>query len=88
MGVPLATWHNVSNYPSTKPGALRLLAPQRGLIAIGQNQNREPFMIRSFFPPSSFLRNLGSRVLGERDEPGFSALDETLSEFRVAFHLS
>jgi len=27
-----------SKYPPAKPGALRLLAPQRGLIAIGQNQ--------------------------------------------------
>ena len=27
-------------YPPAEPGALRLLAPQRGLIAIGQNQNR------------------------------------------------
>ena len=30
----------LSNYPPAEPGALRLLAPQRGLIAIGQNQNR------------------------------------------------
>jgi len=36
-----------SNYPPAKPGALRLLAPQRGLIAIGQNQNREPFVVDS-----------------------------------------
>jgi len=36
-----------SKYPPAKPGALRLLAPQRGLIAIGQNQNREPFIVRS-----------------------------------------
>jgi len=28
----------LSKYPPAKPGALRLLAPQRGLIAIGQNQ--------------------------------------------------
>jgi len=27
-----------SNYPPAKPGALRLLAPQRGLIAIGKEQ--------------------------------------------------
>jgi len=35
-------------YPPAKPGALRLLAPQRGLIAIGQNQSREFFTIQSF----------------------------------------
>ena len=35
-----------NNYPPAKPGALRLLAPQRGLIAIGQNQNREPFIVQ------------------------------------------
>jgi predicted enzyme related to lactoylglutathione lyase len=29
----------ISKYPPAEPGALRLLAPQRGLIAIGQNQN-------------------------------------------------
>ena len=28
-----------SKYPPAKPGALRLLAPQRGLIAIDRNQN-------------------------------------------------
>jgi hypothetical protein len=27
-----------SKYPPAKPGALRLLAPQRGLIAIGKDQ--------------------------------------------------
>jgi hypothetical protein len=27
-------------YPPAEPGALRLLAPQRGLIAIGQDQNK------------------------------------------------
>jgi hypothetical protein len=37
----------LSNYPPAKPGALRLLAPQRGLIAIGQNQNRKPFVVDS-----------------------------------------
>ena len=37
-----------SKYPPAKPGALRLLAPQRGLTAIGQNQNQEPFIIRFF----------------------------------------
>jgi hypothetical protein len=36
-----------SKYPPAKPGALRLLAPQRGLIAIGQNQNRGPFIAQS-----------------------------------------
>jgi len=30
----------ISKYPPAEPGALRLLAPQRGLIAIGQNQNQ------------------------------------------------
>ena len=35
-----------SKYPPAKPGALRLLAPQRGLTAIDQNQNREPFMVQ------------------------------------------
>ena len=29
-----------SKYPPAEPGALRLLAPQRGLIATGQNQNQ------------------------------------------------
>ena len=29
-----------SKYPPAEPRALRLLAPQRGLIAIGQNQNQ------------------------------------------------
>src|SRR4030042_2828710 len=36
-----------SKHPPAKPGALRLLAPQRGLIAIGKNQNREPFIVQS-----------------------------------------
>ena len=31
---------NHRKYPSAEPEALRLLAPQRGLTAIGQNQNR------------------------------------------------
>jgi hypothetical protein len=35
-----------SKYPPAKPGALRLLAPQRGLIAIGKNQKREPFIVQ------------------------------------------
>ena len=35
-----------SKYPPAKPGALRLLAPQRGLIAIDQNQNRKAFMVQ------------------------------------------
>jgi hypothetical protein len=29
----------MSKYPPAEPGALRLLAPQRGLIAIDRNQN-------------------------------------------------
>jgi len=35
-----------------------LLAPQRGLIAIDQNQNREPFIVQSIgkFLSFSFLR--------------------------------
>jgi len=62
---------NFSKYPPAKPGALRLLAPQRGLTAIGQNQ--KPFIIHSvslLFP--SFLRKRESSVS---------------SGFRVAFHL-
>jgi len=30
----------LSKYSPAEPGALRLLAPQGGLIAIGQNQNQ------------------------------------------------
>jgi len=37
---------DLNKYPPAKPVALRLLAPQRGLIAIGQNQNREPFIVQ------------------------------------------
>ncbi len=33
---------SLSKYPPAEPGALRLLAPQRGLIAIVQNQNQTP----------------------------------------------
>jgi hypothetical protein len=46
-----------SKYPPAEPGALRLLAPQRGLIAIGQNQNQTVIaqsMISLLLP--SFLR--------------------------------
>jgi hypothetical protein len=57
-----------------KPRALRLLAPQRGLIAIGQNQNWEPFIVRSLvklvvvvIPPKAGI--------------------QLFSGFRVAFHL-
>jgi hypothetical protein len=32
-----------SKYPPAKPGSLRLLAPQRGLTAIGQIKNRSLF---------------------------------------------
>jgi len=32
----ILTQNSGSNYPPAKPGALRLLAPQRGLIAIGK----------------------------------------------------
>jgi len=37
IGLPVVKLYP-SKYPPAKPGALRLLAPQRGLIAIGQNQ--------------------------------------------------
>jgi hypothetical protein len=32
--------YKISKYPPAKPGALRLLAPQRGLFAIVKNKNR------------------------------------------------
>jgi len=43
----IANFKIESKYPPAKPGALRLLAPQRGLTAIGLNQNREPFIVQS-----------------------------------------
>jgi hypothetical protein len=46
-------WYS-SNYPPAKPGALRLLAPQRGLIAIGKQKENPNSMdridIRFSFP--------------------------------------
>ena len=35
-----AGYELASKYPPAEPGALRLLAPQRGLIVIGQDQNK------------------------------------------------
>jgi hypothetical protein len=53
---------SLSKYPPAKPGALRLLAPQRGLIAIDQNQNREAFMVQP-------IANSYSRHSGESRNP-------------------
>jgi hypothetical protein len=47
--LPTLAGEFMSKYPPAKPGALRLLAPQRGLTAIGQNQNQEPFITSSGF---------------------------------------
>jgi hypothetical protein len=62
-----------SKYPPAKPGALRLLASQRGLIAIGKNQNQtlisEPMV-------SDFVAVIPAK-----------AGIQCLSGFRVAFHL-
>jgi hypothetical protein len=43
---PLTPWL-LSNDPPAKPEALQLLAPQRGLIATGQNQNPAPGTLES-----------------------------------------
>jgi hypothetical protein len=51
-----------NKYPPAKPGALRLLAPQRGLTAIDQNQNREPFVVQP-------IANSYSRHSGESRNP-------------------
>jgi len=61
----------VNKYPPAEPGALRLLAPQRGLFAIGQNQNREDIDVQSITKVSilvipakagiQFLLDSGSR---------------------------
>jgi hypothetical protein len=39
----------ISKYPPAKPGALRLLAPQRGLIAIGKEEENPNPMDRTGF---------------------------------------
>ena len=44
-----------SKYPPAEPGALRLLAPQRGLFAIGKNKNQ------SFNATRSDKYSFGSR---------------------------
>jgi hypothetical protein len=51
-----------------------LLAPQRGLIAIGQNQNREPFIVQTVAKVF---------VLVVPAKAGI----QFFSGFRVAFHL-
>jgi hypothetical protein len=65
---------SISKYLPAKPGALRLLDPQRGLIAIGRNQNREPFIV------GSFARILVAVIPAKAGIQSFSG-------FRVAFHL-
>jgi hypothetical protein len=47
--------------PPAKPGALRLLAPQRGLIAIGKESNppSSPFVKRGKSFPSLWKREVG-----------------------------
>ena len=62
-----------SKYPPAEPGALRLLAPQRGLIAIGQDQNQNNRC-------SIHRKDLYCRHSCESRNPVFSG-------FRVAFHL-
>jgi hypothetical protein len=65
---------NASKYPPAKLGALRLLAPQRSLIAVGQNQNQEPFIAQS-------MANFLFVVIPAKAEIQF------FSGFRVAFRL-
>ena len=63
-----------NKYPPAEPEVLRLLAPQRGLIAIGQNQKRKPFMAQSI------PKVLTVVIPAEAGIQFFSG-------FRVAFHL-
>jgi hypothetical protein len=60
--------------PPAKPGALRLLAPQRGLIAIDQNQNREAFMVQP-------IANSFSRFRVAFHLPGMTILLPKMSNF-------
>jgi hypothetical protein len=64
-----------------KPRALRLLAPQRGLIAIGQNQNWEPFIVRSLVKLVVVV--IPACLSGRQAKAGI----QLFSGFRVAFHL-
>ena len=71
---------NLCKYPPAKPGALRLLAPQRGLIAIDQNQNREPFIGQSIakFLFLSFLRKQESSFLWIPGHVSFARNDDSM----------
>src|SRR4030043_701178 len=70
----------ISKYPPAKPGSLRLLAPQRGLIAIDQNQNREPFIAQSIakFLFLSFLRKQESSFLWIPGHVSFAQNDDSM----------
>ena len=73
----------LSKYPPAKPGALRLLAPQRGLIAIGQKIKFENHSWLGFsFRMLSFLRNQECRILGVNCEP-MSAKDDVFLPDRI-----
>ncbi len=61
----------MSNYPPAKPGALRLLAPQRGLTAIGKESNppSSPFVKRGKSYSSLWKREVGRDFPGEMHIP-------------------
>src|SRR3984893_10809098 len=78
-----------SEYPPAKPEALRLLAPQRGLIAIVKSQNHAPSTISSTLqssdtalpcPPAACIKpcilpELSKLLLPPRQSRGNSRLD-------------
>ena len=73
----------LSNYPPAEPGALRLLAPQRGLIAIGQNQTGiAQSMVIVFCRHSCESRNpVGSGFRVTFHLPGMTILLPKMSNF-------
>lgn len=68
-----------SKYPPAKPGALRLLAPQRGLFAIVKNKNRRSPHSRGFTTPRLGLVRAHGQLAAPKQSSGIVKRQESPS---------